>query len=263
MMPALAAPTPLSRLNPVTKLSAGFIITAVLLVSIDLVTPLVIVAVELTLLPLTGLGVLALLRWTWPLLLAAVAVGFVNLLFAAERTGTVLLDAGPLLVTSGSLIAGIGLSLRLLGLALPGILVLAGTDPTDLADALVKHWRLSARFAYGALAAFRLLPLLAAEWEQIGLARRTRGVDAGRSPIRAVSLFAGQTLTLLIGAVRRGTRLATAMDARGFDSTAPRTFARVPVLRTRDWLVIAAAVALGAIAITISVLAGTWRPLFG
>lgn len=255
--------TPLARLNPVAKLSAGLLITLALLASVDLVTPLIILAVELALLPLAGLSVRRLLSRTWPLLLAAVAVGYVNVLFAEERTGAVLLDAGPLLVTSGSLVFGVGLSLRLVALALPGILVLAGTDPTDLADALVVHWRLSARFAYGTLAALRLLPLLAAEWQQIALARRTRGVEAGRSPIRAVRLFASQALTLLIGAVRRGTRLATAMDARGFDSTTQRTMARQPVFRRVDWLVIAGTVLVGTLAITVSVLVGTWQPLFG
>ena len=34
----------------------------------------------------------------------------------------------------------------------------------------------------------------------------------------AVRLFAGTVFTLLVGAVRRGTRLAVAMDARGFDA---------------------------------------------
>ena len=45
----------------------------------------------------------------------------------------------------------------------------------DLADALVQRWRVPARFAYGALAALRLLPLLSADWHMIGRARRARG----------------------------------------------------------------------------------------
>src|SRR5205085_6782825 len=98
--------------------------------------------------------------------------------------------------------------------------------PVRLADALTIHWRVSTRFAYGALAALRLAPLLITEFEAIRLARRTRGVAAGRNPVTAVRLLAGAGFGLLVGAVRRGSRLATAMDARGFDSGVPRSNAR-------------------------------------
>ena len=106
------------------------------------------------------------------------------------------------------------------------MLLVASTDPVRLADALTIHWRVSTRFAYGALAALRLVPLLVTEFESVRLARRTRGVEAGRNPVAHVRLFAGTAFTLLVGAVRRGSRLATAMDARGFDSGIPRTNAR-------------------------------------
>ena len=75
--------------------------------------------------------------------------------------------------------------LRVVGLALPGVLLVASTDPVRLADALTLHWRVPTRFAYGALAALRLAPLLVAEFESIRLARRTRGVEAGRNPLAA------------------------------------------------------------------------------
>ena len=54
------------------------------------------------------------------------------------------------------------------------------------------------------------------------LARRARGVDAGRNPVARLRLFASTAFALLVGAIRRGTRLAVAMDARGFDSGVPR-----------------------------------------
>ena len=37
------------------------------------------------------------------------------------------------------------------------------------------------------------------EWQTLGLARRARGVDAGRIPLVAVRLFAGKLLSLLVG----------------------------------------------------------------
>jgi energy-coupling factor transport system permease protein len=152
--------------------------------------------------------------------------------------------------------------LRVVGLALPGVLLVASTDPVRLADALTIHWRVSTRFAFGALAALRLAPLLVAEFESVRLARRTRGVEAGRNPVAQARLLAGIAFTLLVGAVRRGSRLATAMDARGFDSGIPRTNARGSRLHLRDSVFVAGAVLVCAAAVTLSVLTGAWSPIF-
>jgi energy-coupling factor transport system permease protein len=143
------------------------------------------------------------------------------------------------------------------------VLVLAATDPVDLADSLVQQLRVPPKFAYGTLAALRLLPLLGEEWQTIAMARRARGFDAGRSPVAAVRLFASQVLALLVVAIRRGTRLATAMDARGFDSGVPRTYARTQVLTAADLGLVAMAVAASTLAVRVSVGIGAWRPLFG
>jgi energy-coupling factor transport system permease protein len=52
------------------------------------------------------------------------------------------------------------------------------------------------------------------------------------------------------------------MDARGFDSGIPRTNARGSRLHPRDALFVAGAVAVCALAVVLSVLAGTWDPVF-
>ena len=239
--------TPLSRFNPVAQLTALLVVTLVLVTSLDLVTPAVVVAAELCLLPAAGLtDPRDLWRRTWPLLVGAGSVGVVNVLLGEGTTvGT-----------------GVGLGLRVVGLALPGVLLVAATDPVRLADALTIHWRLSTRVAFGALAALRLVPLLVAEFESVRLARRTRGVEAGRNPLARARLLAGIAFTLLVGAVRRGSRLATAMDARGFDSGVPRTNARGSRLHRRDAALGAGTVLVCALAVTWSVLAGAWSPIF-
>lgn len=237
----------LSRVNPVAQLSAYAVVTVVLLTSLDVVTPSVVVLAELALLPAAGLtSPRAVWRRAWPLVLGAGSVALVNILLGA---GT-------------SVVTGAGLALRVVGLALPGVLLVASTDPVRLADALTIHWRISTRFAYGALASLRLAPLLVAEFEAIRLARRTRGVEAGRNPVTAVRLFAGMGFALLVAAVRRGSRLATAMDARGFDSVIPRSNARGSQLTGRDAWFVAGAVAVCAAAVALSVAAGAWHPVF-
>jgi len=237
----------LSRINPVAQLSAIVVVTLVLLTSLDVVTPAVVVAAELCLLPAAGLTEPRdLWRRTWPLLLGATSVGVVNVVLAEDAT----------------VVTGVGLGLRVVGLALPGVLLVACTDPVRLADAVTIHWRVPTRFAFGALAALRLVPLLAAEFESVRLARRTRGVEAGRNPVARVRLLAGIAFALLVGAVRRGTRLATAMDARGFDSGVRRSNARGSTLHRRDTAFVLGTAVVCAAAVTLSVLTGTWDPVF-
>jgi energy-coupling factor transport system permease protein len=243
----VTAGPPLARINPVAQLAALAVVTVVLLVSDDPVTPAVVVAAELALLPAAGLrSPAALLRRTWPLLVGAASVGVVNVALSGTATP----------------VAGLGLALRVLGLALPGVLLVAGTDPVRLADALTIHWRVPTRFAYGTLAALRLAPLLATEFETLRLARRTRGIEAGRNPVAAARLLAGAAFALLVGAVRRGSRLATAMDARGFDSGVPRSNARGSRLHRRDGLFVAATAAVCVLAVAVSLTLGSWHPVF-
>jgi len=254
---------PLARANPVAKLAAGSVLLVALFASLDGVTAGVVLVALLAVLPFSGLSGRDLLSRSWLIGLAAISIGVFNILFAAEQVGPTVVDLGPIRIGAETLANGLGLALRLLGVVLAGLLATATTQPTELADSLVQQLRVSPRFAVGALAAFRLLPLLSQEWQTLAMARRARGVEAGRSPIAVVRLFAGQMLALLVGAIRRGTRMAQAMEARGFGAMTCRTAARVHVVRPADWAWIGGAVLLAAVAIGVSVALGTWRPLLG
>ncbi|NJC71078.1 energy-coupling factor transporter transmembrane protein EcfT [Planosporangium thailandense] len=252
---------PLARRNPTAKVAAGVLLAFALLASVDPVAPAVAIGLELAGTPLFGVRYRVLARRCWPLLVSAVAVFGFTLVFTTHRAGTALLHVGPLAVTGDTLVAAAGLALRLVAVALPGLVVFATTDPTDLADSLIQQVRVPPRFAIGALAAFRMIPLLADEWELLTLARRARGIDAGRNPIARLRLFASTAFALLVGAIRRGTRLATAMDARGFDTGVPRSVARPQRFGLADVALIAGALGVGAVAIGASVVSGAFRPL--
>ena len=234
---------PLARRNPVAKLAAATVVMAGLLLTLDPVTPAVLLAVELAVVPLTGVRWAALARRCWPLLLGVAGVSVANVLIVDPASA-------------------LAVALRLLGIALPGILVLASTDPVDLADALVQRLRVPARFAYGALAALRLLPLLGADWHQIARARRARGLDAGRSPVAWLRLFGSQVFAVLVAAIRRGVRLATAMEARGFDVSGPRTVARPQPMRPADWGLVLGAVVAVVAATGVAVATRSWSLAF-
>ncbi|GAA1757918.1 energy-coupling factor transporter transmembrane component T [Luedemannella helvata] len=252
---------PLARRNPTAKVAAALVVTVALVVSLDPVAPAVALAVELAVLPLFGLRYRALAARFWPLLVAAGGAALTYLVFG-QRTGEVLVSAGPWVLTTGMLVSGASLVLRVFALALPGIAVFASTDPTDLADSLVQNAKMPARFALGALAALRLLPLLGNDWEMLRMARRARGVDAGGNPLARLRMFASMTFAMLVHAIRRGTQLATAMDARGFDSGLPRSYAREQPFRAADAALVAGAVALSIVAVAASVATGVFNPVF-
>jgi energy-coupling factor transporter transmembrane protein EcfT len=249
----------LLRANPLSKLFAAGIVTVAVMLSIDWVSAAVALTGELLLMPLLGISPRKLLLRIWPLV-AAAAVGGYGTALLAEKTGRVLLDAGPFLFTEGSVGAGIAVALRGLAVALPGIFLLITTDPTDLADALGQKLRLPHRFVLGALAAMRLAGLLLDQWRMLGLARHARGAGPDGSPIARLRDVLGQSFGLLVQAIRRATRLAVAMEARGFGA-GPRTWARESTFSAVDIWVAAAGAALASAAVTAAVAAGTWNLL--
>jgi energy-coupling factor transport system permease protein len=236
----------LARRAPVAKLAAsGLVSIAVLTVRAPLALA-VVGVLSFLLAPLFGIGPIELARRSWPAILAAAMVVVTLVVFAGERTGEVIFHIGPWAVTTSVLTAALSFALRLLALAIPGILIFSTTDPTDLADSLIQHARVSPRFAIGSLAAFRLIGYFREEWQLIAAARRARGIDGGLNPVAHLRIFAGTGFALLVGAIRRGTRLALAMDARGFDARLPRTVARPMPFGWPDWLMIAGGALLAA-----------------
>lgn len=220
------------KLNAGTKLLATFLLSIGLLLIKDWGTALVVFALELALLKAWGVQPFALLARFWPLLIGTLLTGWSTSLIA-DKTGETVLQVGFLWITTDSLAMGISLMVRGLALILPSLLLITTTDPTHLGDSLAQTAKLPARFVLAALAALRLLGLMFSEWHTLGQARRARGLGASDSLLRRVRTLAGQTFALLVQAIRRGTRLAVTMEARGFGA-GPRTWARVPVYSRDD-----------------------------
>lgn len=247
-VPLVSRPdAPLARLNPVTKLGAALLVMAALLVTGDLLTPALVLATELAAIALSGIAWRTLLLRLWLLLLAAAGIGVSTFLLTAATDRFTVAAA---------------MAVRIVAISLPGVWVFATTDPTEFADALVQHLKAPARFTFGALAAFRLVPLLGDEWRTLLVARRARGIDAGWSPVKRLRLFAGATFALLVAAIRRGVRLATAMEARGFGRREDRTIARPQRIGPGDWAFLVGTVLVVAGAIAVSLAVGSWRFLF-
>lgn len=253
MSAAVTRRDPLASLNPLALCAAAALSSLPLLTSIDIVSGATALIVWLVLFTLMGITPATILRRTWPLLLAAPLSGLSMLLYA-EPGGRIHLSWWLVVVSDNSIELAVAITVRVLAIGVPTLVALVGIDPTGLADALAQIARLPARFVLGALAAVRLAGVLAADHRSLARARRARGLGDPRSLTGWVTL----AFALVVTAVRRGTMLATAMEARAF-GTADRTWARASQLRRRDAVavVVALAVALGAVGLAIAT--GSYR----
>jgi len=250
----------LTRANPLAKFAAVVLITLVLALSIDWVSASVALALEVSLFPLAGLSLALLWQRGWPLILAAALGGWSTAILAPDR-GRILVDAGIWSISEGSLELGLGFLLRGLAIALPAVLLMSCTDPTDLADALAQNAKLPHRFVLGTLAAMRLVGIMAEEWQTIGMARRARGVGSRGNPYQRLRATLGQSFGLLVQAIRRASRLAVTMEARGFGG-AERTWARPSTFSSLDIWVVLGGLAVAASAVAAAQAAGTWNLVF-
>lgn len=245
-------------MNPVAGLVAALLLAALLVPSIDPVSAGVALALELALLPLLRVPPRLFWRRTWPVWVAAPLAALTVALYG-RASGTVYAEFLLVRISDGSLLLALATGLRVLAIGLPAVALFARIDPTEFADALGQRLRLPARFVLGALAGVRMLGLAQEDWRTVALARRARGVgDSG-----ALRRFVGQAFALLVLAIRRGTTLATAMEARGFGTPGARTWARESPWRARDTALLAVAAGIGITAVLAAVLTGAWRPIVG
>lgn len=244
--------------NPVAKLIAALVVGLCLLLSVDAVSALVALALEAVLFFWAGLSLREFFIRTAPLWFAVPLTGLTTALYGVD-SGALWGEFGFVTVTEGSAGLGIAMMLRILAAGLPAIVLFVTTDPTDLADGLAQVLHLPERFVLGGLAGLRLVGLFIEDWRSLSLARRARGVgDSGR-----IRRFGGQAFALLVLSVRRATKLATAMEAKGFGSATKRSWARPSPFGWREVVLILIAIIVGAAAITAAVVAGTWRFILG
>jgi energy-coupling factor transport system permease protein len=213
---------PLGRLSPLTKLGIAIGWLLGLATTTSIAPPLAVAALAAAFGVAFGrLRLGGIVRGAAVLWVAALSVGLFNTLFAAanvDPTVTELARVGPLRLTGPGILGGIGLTARIVAIAIIGVVFAQTTDSTRLVDSLVQQAKLPERFAYGALAAYQAIPRLSLDLTTLRQARRVRGLPRSWHPRLLVSL--------LVLAIRHADRLALAMDARGFGS-GPRSRYRI------------------------------------
>ena len=237
--------TLLHRLNPVTKLAvAAALIVATLLAD---TYPLLVGLIALTL----ALGAYArALRRLASLLkvLVPLAVIMLALQTAVVRTGAPV----AAWVTTDGLVTGSKACLRLLGVAMPLILMLSVTKMGDLANACVEVLHVPYRYAFTFTTALRFVPVFSQEMTAIMEAQTARGVEYDtRNPFRKLRLMLPLCVPLLVSSVGKTDATALAAEQRGFYlRTRESCYKRYPLV-ARDWCALAACAALVAVGVAL------------
>jgi energy-coupling factor transport system permease protein len=152
--------------------------------------------------------------------------------------------------------AGIVLFLRAIACGMVSAVFVLTSEPGRFIKALMANWRLPPRIGYALFSALYLVPDLAAEAQQIRLARAMKKGRAPRripGPVETASLV----VPLLAFAIRRANRAAIAMEARGLGAGSERTIVGAPATRAADAIFVAAA--LASLAFLFILTSGVWR----
>ncbi len=230
--------TLLHRLNPVTKLAvAAAIVIATFLAD---TYPALVALLALTLALGAYAGVirrlLSLLK-----LLVPLAVIMLVLQCAFVRAGRPVLG----FITDEGLVTGSKACLRLLGVALPLVLMLMVTKLGDLANACVEKLHVPYRYAFTFTTALRFVPVFSQEMNAIMEAQTARGVEYDTTnPFKKLKLMLPLCIPLLISSVGKTDATALAAEQRGFYlRTRESSYKRYP-FAARDIAVLALCVCL-------------------
>lgn len=249
---------PIAPRSALAKLAAALLISVPLILSIDVLSASVALLLSVPLLLMSGLRPREFWLRTAVLWIAA-PLSAVTIALYGATSGTIYFEWLVMRVSEGSLTLAAATAVRVLAIGLPAVVLFSTVDPTDLADDLAQRLRLPARFVIGALAGLRMLGLLADDWRALALARRARGVaDEGR-----IRRGLGMAFALFVLAIRRGSSLATAMEARGFGGRGRRTWARPSRWDRGDTILLLVAVLIPTAALSAAVFFGTWNFILG
>lgn len=233
--------TLLHRLNPVTKLAiaAALIVATLLADTYPLLVGLIVLTLALGAYAGTLRRLASLLKVLVPL-----AVIMLALQTAVVRTGAPI----AAWVTTDGLVTGSKACLRLLGVAMPLILMLSVTKMGDLANACVEVLHVPYRYAFTFTTALRFVPVFSQEMTAIMEAQTARGVEYDtRNPFRKLRLMLPLCVPLLVSSVGKTDATALAAEQRGFYlRTRESCYKRYPLV-ARDWCALVACVALVAL----------------
>jgi len=160
--------------------------------------------------------------------------------FGFVSVATVSVGVSTWLYGGRDLDVAVGAMLRIYYLVIPAIVLTPFIDATALGDHLGQRLRLPARAVVASTVALERLESLGRQWQQIGRARRARGVGADGGLLNRARVSASMGLALLVSTMRMVGPMSLAMDARGFAAADRRTWAEAALWQRRDTAILLA-----------------------
>lgn len=189
-------------------------------------------------------GVLVLLAWTGSLsnlrrlralfVLIFIMTLLVWTLFYGPDGRPPLLVLGPILVSRTAPWFALGMALKLDLFLASGLLFLSTTRIEEFAYALTRLG-LPYKVGFTMTMAFRLVPVFVDAAATVVQAQRCRGLDFDRGSLRQrAQRYVPVMVPVFMGALRRADQMAMALEARGFQSTRPRSVLQTYPVTWRD-----------------------------
>lgn len=211
-------------LNPVAKIVMMVVLVIPVTFSQDVYYPLLLLlSIALAGAVFSGLGPRVLLKSMRTVILAAACLCvFLVLTRAVGQTGD--LQWGILGIRYADIQQAVSLALRMLGFAYAALLFTKTTDPVTLVLSLIQRWHMPYQAGYAFLVAYRFVPAFQDELRKIQIAHEVRGVHNSKNIFAGMLHAPTYLIPLLVGAIRKGERVAISMDARAFGITPERTY---------------------------------------
>jgi energy-coupling factor transport system permease protein len=247
-------PSPVHRLNPLTKATLATV-TAIAAVALGgLVGPLILVAVAIVL-PAIFAGVLRQLARLSLLLALPIAVSaFLVNVFFFPGGEQVLLRIGPITATAEGLGFAVQILVRILAISGAVTLFYLTTRPADLVVDLERRG-VSPRVGFVANASVQTVPAMVERAVQITAAQRARGLDTEGSLWRRIRGVVPIVGPVILGSIAEVEERTMALEARGFTRPGRRTLLWSPpdssAERAVRW-----ALVLGLVALIVARVAG-------
>lgn len=124
------------------------------------------------------------------------------------------------------IITVLGLGFKIILISVYSAIFVKTTDPTELVISLIKYFKVSPKFAYAFLTAYRFLPTFKEEFEIIKHAHQVRGIEESKNVLLKIWNTKRYVIPMMATAVRKGIRISMSMETRSFGKTKSRTYYR-------------------------------------
>jgi energy-coupling factor transport system permease protein len=169
------------------------------------------------------------------------------------------LVGGWLWLTREGLLYGLMVIFRTITLVLVIPLVVFTTELDELVVGLVRL-RVPYKVAFVLASTLRFVPLLLGEVQSIMEAQRLRGLETSRMGLlQRARIYSRIAVPLILGALVRSQQIEVVLASRAFSGSAERTYLHTTRLRTADYLVLGATLAVAVAAVVGLALWGVGR----